>query len=79
MIECFLIDLIPCVGHTVVPLNWLLLQCPSVTIWVKMGYHVYSWSARQCRMLMGYAKLVIHQMGILTDYYFSISTRYPTS
>ena len=31
----------------------------------RMGYHMYGWSARQCRMLLGYTKLVKHQMGIL--------------
>ncbi len=32
----------------------------------KMGYHTYGWSAcQQCRTLIGYAKLVKHQTGIL--------------
>ncbi len=45
----------------------------------KTGYHIYGWSARRCRTHIGYAKLVEHQTGILSDYYFSISTRYRTS
>ncbi len=31
----------------------------------RTGYHIYGWSAHQCRMLLGYTKLVKHQMGIL--------------
>jgi hypothetical protein len=31
----------------------------------RMGYHIYGRSARQCRMLLGYTKLVKHQTGIL--------------
>jgi hypothetical protein len=30
----------------------------------KVGYHIYGWSARRCRTLIGCAKLVKHQTGI---------------
>ncbi len=31
----------------------------------RIGYHMYGWSARQCRTILGYTKLVKHQTGIL--------------
>ncbi len=31
----------------------------------RMGYHIYGWSARQCRMLLGYTRQVKHQTGII--------------
>jgi hypothetical protein len=50
MIECSLIDLIPCVGHTVGPLNWLLWSdhtwgeggewSPSSPLVTVVFYHV---------------------------------------
>ncbi len=54
-----------------IPWGWLIFfrarARPAVPIHHyidKTGYHIYSWSARRCRMLIGYAKLVKHQTGI---------------
>jgi hypothetical protein len=30
----------------------------------RMGYHIYGWSARQCRIHLGYIRKVKHQMSI---------------
>jgi hypothetical protein len=31
----------------------------------RTGYHIYGWSARQCRTHLGYTRKVEHQTGIL--------------
>ncbi len=30
----------------------------------RKGYHIYGWSARQCRTCLGYTGIVTHQTGI---------------
>jgi hypothetical protein len=41
-----------------------VLTVPSRHYVSRAGYHVYGWSAHQCRMLLGYTEQVKHQTGI---------------
>jgi hypothetical protein len=44
MIECSLIDLIPEVGHTLVPLIWLLWSDRTQGECGKQSFHLAQWS-----------------------------------
>ncbi len=71
MIECFLIDLIPEVGHTMVPLIWLLSSDHTQGESGKQSFHLAQWS-QQCST-MPWKGLVITPFGRLNcDYVYAL-------
>ncbi len=51
----------------IIPVAWMNGRpaVPSHHYVGRMGYHIYGWSARQCRTHLGYTRKVEHQTGIL--------------
>ncbi len=67
MIECSLIDLIPKIGHTLVPLIWLLWSGHTEGESGKQSFHLAQWSG-QCST-MPWKCLVITSFGQLNCNY----------
>ncbi len=74
MIECSLIDLIPEVEHTMVPLTWLLWSDHTQSESGEQSFRLAQWS-RQC-FTMPWKCLVITSVGQLNcDYVYALLLR----
>ncbi len=56
-----------------------IIAVPSRHYVGRMDWHIYGWSAHQCRTHLGYTREVKNIRRVSLDHYFSTSTRYRTS